>query len=181
MVLFIDALVVFFAGINGYFGLRRGFIEELGRLLGLFFSTIITLNFYLNLAITLSELLPLDPRVLFIISFAIIFILSIQGFRFITKIFQFLFISSSTKWVNQFLGLVFGFVKGLIFIAAFLWCTELLPNYKISKIILNESRISSKLIKIRYSLVKTFNLEDSIKNGEFKLRKLLKESEISIG
>ena len=49
MILFIDGLVVFFASINGYLGLKRGFLEEIGRILGLTFSIIISFNNYLNL------------------------------------------------------------------------------------------------------------------------------------
>ena len=31
MILFVDGLIVFFSSMNGYLGLKRGFLEEIGR------------------------------------------------------------------------------------------------------------------------------------------------------
>ena len=49
MILFIDGLVVFYASMNSYLGLKRGFLEEISRILGLAFSIIISFNLKLNL------------------------------------------------------------------------------------------------------------------------------------
>jgi len=50
MILFLDVLASFFMVVMGGVGFRRGFIEEMGRLLGLIISTIFALNYYLDLA-----------------------------------------------------------------------------------------------------------------------------------
>ena len=126
MILFIDGLVVFFASINGYLGLRRGFIEEISRILGLAFSIIISFNNYLHLSELIAKWTSLNQRGILIISYIIIFIISIQFFRLISKILQFLFISKSTKMINKLLGAFLGFFKGIIFISIFVWFFELI-------------------------------------------------------
>ena len=103
MILFIDGLVIFYASMNSYLGLKRGFLEEISRILGLVFSIIISFNNYLNLFEIISKWTSLNQKGVLIISYLIIFIISIQFFRLISKILQFLFISKSTKMMNKLL------------------------------------------------------------------------------
>ena len=175
MILFIDGLVVFFASINGYLGLKRGFIEEIGRILGLVFSVIISFNNYLHLSELISRWTSLNQRGILIISYIIIFIISIQFFRLISKILQFLFISKSTKMMNKLLGALLGFLKGIIFISIFVWFFELIPNHKISRIILSESKITSQLVHIRTTVSKIFYLDKPIKESGKRIEKLIKD------
>ena len=177
MILFIDGLVVFFASINGYLGLKRGFLEEIGRILGLTFSIIISLNNYLNLSEIISKWTVLNQKGVLIISYLIIFIISIQFFRLISKILQFLFISKSTKMMNKLLGALLGFFKGMIFISIFVWFFELIPNHKISKIILSESIITSQLVNARTAVSKIFYFDKPIKESEKRIEKLIKDLE----
>ena len=177
MILFIDGLVVFFASMNGYLGLKRGFLEEIGRILGLAFSIIISFNNYLNLSEIISKWTSLNQKGVLIISYLIIFIISIQFFRLISKILQFLFISKSTKMMNKLLGALVGFFKGMIFISIFVWFFELIPNHKISKIILSESKITSQLVKIRTNISEIFYFDKPIKESEKRIEKLIRDLE----
>ena len=177
MIHFIDGLVVFYASINGYLGLKRGFLEEIGRILGLTFSIIISLNNYLNLSEIISKWTVLNQKGVLIISYLIIFIISIQFFRLISKILQFLFISKSTKMMNKLLGALLGFFKGMIFISIFIWFFELIPNHKISKIILSESKITSQLVNVRTNLSKIFYFDKPIKESEKRIDKLIRDLE----
>ena len=177
MILFIDGLVVFFASMNSYLGLKRGFLEEIGRILGLAFSIIISFNNYLNLSEIISKWTSLNQKGVLIISYLIIFIISIQFFRLISKILQFLFISKSTKMMNKLLGALVGFFKGMIFISIFVWFFELIPNHRISKIILSESKITSQLVKIRTNVSEIFYFDKPIKESEKRIEKLIKDLE----
>ena len=177
MILFIDGLVVFFASINGYLGLKRGFIEEVGRILGLTFSIVITFNNYLHLSELISRWTSLNQRGVLIISYIIIFIISIQFFRLISKILQFLFISKSTKMMNKLLGALVGFFKAMIFVSIFVWFFELIPNHRISKIILSESKITSQLVKIRTNVSEIFYFDKPIKESEKRIEKLIRDLE----
>ena len=174
MILFIDGLVVFYASMNSYLGLKRGFLEEISRILGLVFSVIISFNNYLNLSEIILKWISLNQKGILIISYLIIFIISIQFFRLISKILQFLFISKSTKMMNKLLGALLGFFKGIIFISIFVWFFELIPNHKISKIILSESKITSQLVNFRTTVSEIFYFDKPIKKSEKRIEKLIK-------
>ena len=178
MILFIDGLVVFYASMNGYLGLKRGFLEEISRILGLAFSIIISFNNYLNLSEIISKWTSLNQKGVLIISYLIIFIISIQFFKLISKILQFLFISKSTKMMNKLLGALVGFLKGMIFISIFVWFFELIPNHRISKIILSESKITSQLVKIRTNVSEIFYFDKPIKESEKRIEKLIRDLEL---
>ena len=177
MILFIDGLVVFYASMNGYLGLKRGFLEEIGRILGLAFSIIISFNNYLNLSEIISKWTSINQKGVLIISYLIIFIISIQFFKLISKILQFLFISKSTKMMNKLLGALVGFFKGMIFISIFVWFFELIPNHRISKIILSESKITSQLVNLRNTVSEIFYFDKPIKESEKRIEKLIRDLE----
>ena len=177
MILFIDGLVFFYASMNGYLGLKRGFLEEISRILGLAFSIIISFNNYLNLSEIISKWTSVNQKGVLIISYLIIFIISIQFFKLISKILQFLFISKSTKMMNKLLGALVGFFKGMIFISIFIWFFELIPNHKISKIILSESKITSQLVKIRTNVSEIFYFDKPIEESEKRIEKLIRDLE----
>ena len=177
MILFIDGLVLFFASMNCYLGLKRGFLEEIGRILGLAFSIIISFNNYLNLSEIISKWTSLNQKGVLIISYLIIFIISIQFFRLISKILQFSFISKSTKMMNKLLGALVGFFKAMIFISIFVWFFELIPNHRISKIILSESKITSQLVNARTTISEIFYFDKPIKENEKRIEKLIKDLE----
>ena len=178
MILFIDGLVLFFASMNCYLGLKRGFLEEIGRILGLAFSIIISFNNYLNLSEIISKWTSLNQKGVLIISYLIIFIISIQFFRLISKILQFSFISKSTKMMNKLLGALVGFFKGMIFISIFVWFFELIPNHRISKIILSESKITSQLVNARTNVSEIFYFDKPIKESEKRIEKLIRDLEL---
>ncbi len=177
MILFVDGLIVFFASMNGYLGLKRGFLEEIGRILGLAFSIIISFNNYLNVSEIILVWTSLNQKGILIISYLIIFIISIQFFRLLSKILQFLFISKSTKVINKLLGALLGFFKGIIFISIFVWFFELIPNHKISKIILSESKITTQLINARTAISEIFYFDKPVKETEKRIEKLIRDLE----
>ena len=175
MVLFLDTLAIFFMTLNSFIGFNRGFIEELGRLLGLLLSSIIASNFYVRLGTILTQTLPADPWAMFVLSYIVIFLAALFGVRVITKLIHFMFLSKSTKWVNKFLGGFFGFIKGVIIVMMFFWMFELVPDKNISNAILNNSISADKLVKIRKNIISTFNWNDPIKKGEKTINNFLRK------
>ena len=173
MVLFLDTLAIFFMALNSFIGFNRGFIEELGRLLGLLLSSVIASNFYVGLGTILTKTLPVDPWAMFVLSYIVIFLAALFGVRIITKLIHFMFLSKSTKWVNKFLGGFFGFIKGAIIVTMFFWMFELVPDKNISNAILNNSISADKLVKIRKDIISTFNWNDPIKKGETTINNFL--------
>ena len=173
MVLFLDALALLFMALNSFIGFNRGFIEELGRLIGLLSASIIAVNLYVKLGAFLVRALPTDPWAIFVLSFVIIFLGSLFGIRIITKLIHFMFLSKSTKWINKFLGAFFGMMKGAVIIMMFFWMFELVPNKKISNAVVNNSFSADRLITIRKSIISTFNWNDPVKKGETAINNFL--------
>ena len=79
--------------------------------------------------------------------------------------------------VNKLLGALVGIFKGMIFISIFAWFFELIPNHRISKIILSESKITSQLVKIRTTISEIFYFDKPIREGEKKIEKLIRDLE----
>ena len=181
MIQFLDALAFFFIITLSAIGFRRGFIEELGRFLSVFFATIFALEFYIGIGNLVIKWVPIDIWVSFFLSFITIFSVTTILIRFFTKLIQLLFLSKSSKLVNKIIGAILGFAKGLIVIMIFFWTFELIPNSKASIIISEKSNVSQKLIKIRKSIVKTFNWDDPIDFGEKSIRDYLIKMESSNG
>ena len=173
----IDALAIFFTIAMGLIGFRRGLVEEMGRLLGLIFASVFALRLYVGLGSFLVEWVPIDVWLLFVLSYIIIFSGVLLMARMITKLFHFLFLSKSTKWVNRVMGTVFGLMKGLLVVMIFFWMVELFPNRESSNIIMSESKMVQRLIHIRKSIITTFNWSDPVELGEKTIREFLDNME----
>jgi uncharacterized membrane protein required for colicin V production len=76
--------------------------------------------------------------------------------------------------MNKLLGALLGFFKGMMFISIFVWFFELMPNHKISKIILSESKITSQLVYVRTIISEKFYFNEPIKESEKRIEKLIK-------
>ena len=181
MIQFLDALAFFFIITLSAIGFRRGFIEELGRFLSVFFATIFALKFYIGIGNLVIKWVSIDIWVSFVLSFITIFSVTTILIRFFTKLIHLLFLSKSSKLINQIIGATLGIAKGLIAIMIFFWSFELIPNSKVSIIVSEKSNVSQKLIKIRKSIVKTFNWDDPIDFGEKSIRDYLIKMESSNG
>ncbi len=173
MILFLDTLAILFMALNSFIGFNRGFIEELGRLLGLVLSSIIASNFYVELGTILTRAITADPWAMFVFSYIVIFLAALFSVRVITKLIHFMFLSRNTKWVNKFLGGFFGFIKGVIIVMMFFWMFELVPDKNISNAVLNNSVSADKLVKIRKDIISTFNWNDPVEKGEMTINNIL--------
>ena len=163
---FIDGFAVFYLIVMGMIGFKRGLIEELGRLFGLVLATFISFKYYIILAGKIHELLTIDPWVEMILSGAGLFAITIFSVRLLTKFFHIAFLSDNNQWVNQFMGVLFGALKGLVVMAVIIWFIDILPLDKWSSIIIDNSRIAKTNIIIRDGIIETFHWQDPIKKSE---------------
>ena len=174
MIQFLDALAIFFIMSTGIIGFRGGLLEELGRLLGLIFATIFSLNSYVGIGSFLIKWIKFDPYIVFILSFILSFSIILTIMKMITKLIHYLFLSKSTNWINRFLGIFFGMSKGILFIMIFFWIFEIIPNSTIKEIVNQKSIIAEPLIQLRKTIVLTFNLSDPVEKGEKTILDYLK-------
>ena len=177
MILFLDALTVLFLVVMGFFGFRRGLIEELGRLLGLILATILAFRYYVDLAGFILKWLNIDAWVTVVLSYILVFFIVFMAVRMITRLIQLLFLPGSTKWMNRFMGSFFGLAKGFLIVMVFLWLVELLPNRDTAVIVQKESRLANRLNNMRKNIVITFNWSDPVGRGEIYIRDFLNTQE----
>ena len=153
---FIDVLgAVFILGL-GYYGYSKGFIEELGRLIGLILAILISISHTTKLSIVLNNILTIDHWLSIFISFVFLFIGTLLVARLITKMFHIALLSNSNQLMNQSLGLIFGVIKGFFIIIVFLWFISLLPINKWKVIIKENSRLATISTEFRTSLISFF-------------------------
>lgn len=127
-ILFSIILLIF--TINGF---RRGLIKEVARLGGLFIGCVISSKYHMQLSPFLEDYF-VNEKAIQIISFLIIFFISIiiinLIFLTIQKFFELIYLG----WLNKLLGSLLGFVKGLLVISIIVFCMDILPHETIKKI-----------------------------------------------
>ena len=181
MIQFLDAFAIFFIMTTGVVGFRRGLLEEFGRLVGLIFATIFSLNFYIDIGTFIIRWIKLDASILFILTFILIFSIILILTRMITKLVHYLFLSKSTNWANRLLGVLFGMSKGILFVMIFFWIFEIIPNSTIKKIVNQKSMIANHLVELRKTIILTFNFSDPVEKGEKTILDYLKKMENASG
>ena len=179
VILFLDVLACFFIAIMGSIGFRRGFIEEIGRLIGLLVSTLFSLKYYLLLSAKILSIIQLNTFVVMVISFTTIFVLMLFIVRVLTRFFHILLTSRGIKFANRSMGFVFGALKGIIILMLFYWTIDLFPSNKWISIIRDESYLSYKFTNSRYVIINLFHLEDPVKEGEKFIKDMINNDQIT--
>jgi len=127
-ILFSIILLIF--TINGF---RTGLIKEIARLVGLFISCIIASKYYAELTPFIEQYF-INEKAIQVISFLIIFFLSIIIINLISITIQKFFEIIYLGWLNTLLGTLLGFIKGLIAVSVIIFCMDVLPEETIKKI-----------------------------------------------
>ena len=122
--------ILLFLTINGF---RRGLIKEIARLTSLFLACFISSKYYSKIIPIIEEYL-INEKAIQIISFLLIFFLSIIVINIISYSIQKFFEIIYLGWFNKLLGSLLGFIKGLIVISIIIFCMDILPEETIQKI-----------------------------------------------
>ena len=166
----LDVLASVYIIFLGYNGFNRGFIEEVGQLIGLTLAIAISISWASDLSIKLSEMFSIDNWLPNLLAFTFLFIASLLVARLFTLMLNITLVSSGNKLVNKILGFVFGSLKGFVVFTVFIWFIDLLPLYKWSYYIQKNSKLAQHSTNYRKNVVSFFNWEDSISIGESYIR-----------
>lgn len=169
---FLDGLVVLFILLLGVIGFKRGFIEELGRLIGLIFAILISISNSAKLAVKINDMVPTDEWMGLFLSFSILFTMTLIVTRILTKLVHMALLSKSNQLMNRSLGFVFGSIKGGFIVMVFVWMIAILPLKKWSTIIEENSHVAQMSNDLRTDLVTFFNWEDPVALSESYLKQL---------
>tara|TARA_Y100001954_G_C15622634_1_gene508598 strand:+ start:154 stop:681 length:528 start_codon:yes stop_codon:yes gene_type:complete len=162
----LDVLASVYIIFLGYNGFNRGFIEEVGQLIGLTLAIAISISWASDLSIKLSEMFAIDNWLPNLLAFTFLFIASLLVARLFTLMLNISLVSSGNKLVNKILGFVFGSLKGLVVFTVFIWLIDLLPLDKWSYYIQKNSKLAQHSTNYRKNVVSFFSWEESISIGE---------------
>ena len=168
----LDGLAVFFILFHGMAGFKRGFIEELGRLVGFIIAILISFSNSATLFKKMNEIIHMDEWVGLFLSFSLLFSATLIATRVLTGLIQMAFLSKSNRLVNLSLGFIFGGMKGTFILMVFVWLLAILPLQKWSTVINSNSILAQKSNDYRARLVEFFNWEDPVAMSEAYLKQL---------
>ena len=155
------SLILLFFTINGF---RKGLISEIARLSALFIGCFVASKYHENLIPIIEEYF-INEKIIQIISFLILFFLTIVIINILSSTIQKLFEFIYLGWLNRLLGSLIGFIKGLIIISIIIFCMDVLPQETINQIKDESSvyKVGSNIKEIifsgiNYDMQKTINL-----------------------
>ena len=172
MTWFLDGLAILFILFLGYNGFNRGLIEEFGRLIGLIIAILISISNTKSISENIIVIVDIDNWIITILTFTLLFILTLVFTRLLTKMFNIALISKNNQMMNQSLGFTFGSFKGFFVIMSIVWFIALLPKQKWTTFIDKNSKISRISNQFRLSMVSFFNWDDPIELSESYIKQL---------
>lgn len=168
----IDSLIICFIILLAIRGYSKGFIEEFGEMVGLYFSGLLSILNISRLAKIINDNLVLEQWISKAIAFVLIFSCSLIIIRIIIKTIHIIFLSENNRWMNKLLGSIVGAVKGVGVVMVLIWFIAVLPLTKWTDVIKNNSRFAKNSNQLRLFIISIFNLNDSVIEAESYLKKI---------
>jgi len=172
MTWFLDGAAILFILFLGYIGFNRGLIEELGRLIGLIIAILTSMSNTKSISDKIVEIVGLDDWIIKILTFTILFIVTIVLTRLLTKMLNIAILSKNNQMMNQSLGFTFGAFKGFFIIMTILWFIALLPKQKWTSFMGKKSNILIISNQFRISIISFFNWDDPVELSESYIKQL---------
>ena len=172
MTWFLDGAAILFILFLGYIGFNRGLIEELGRLIGLIIAILISMSNTRSISDKIIGIVGLDDWIIKILTFTLLFIVTIVLTRLLTKMLNIAILSKNNQMMNQSLGFTFGAFKGFFIIMTILWFIALLPKQKWTSFMDKKSNILIISNQFRISIISFFNWDDPVELSESYIKQL---------
>ena len=172
MTWFLDGVAILFILFLGYIGFNRGLIEELGRLIGLIIAILISMSNTKSISDKIVGIVGLDDWIIKILTFTLLFIVTIVLTRLLTKMLNIAILSKNNQMMNQSLGFTFGAFKGFFIIMTILWFIALLPKQKWTSFMGKKSNILIISSQFRISIISFFNWDDPVELSESYIKQL---------
>ena len=172
MAWFLDGFAILFILLLGYNGFNKGLVEELGRLVGLIIAILISMSNTKSVSEKIIGIVGFDDWIIKILTFTLLFIVSIVAARLLTKMLNIAILSKNNQMMNRSLGCIFGSFKGFFIIMTILWFIALLPKQKWISFIGKKSNISIISNQFRISIVSFFNWDDPVELSESYIKQL---------
>ena len=174
---FLDALASLLLMWFGYRGYKKGIIEEIGYIVGLVGSIVLTLSWYISLCEFLVEWVPFHGYLLIGTAVSLLFFPLLLLFRLGFKLLEFIISSTKIASINKWFGVLPGVVKGVLILAMVVWSIEIIDHPKWSNIIQSNLKFSSKITDMRIGICHHFGWTDPIVSGKIFLKQWIKKGQ----
>ena len=175
-ILFFDLFAATYLIFLGFGGFKQGLIIEIGKIIGLTLALLISFLYYIDLAEVLQQEFSINPIAVLIISFFVIFSLTLIVTRIIISLFDQIISVQKPRLFNQLSGFAFGAFKGVIIITMVLWLFEMLPYQKWTDTLYDNSTIARAIRNVRDGSIKYFGWEEPIREGKEHIKDLMERS-----
>ena len=150
----------------GYVGYKRGFLEEIGRLMGLVMASLAAFQFHSSVALALHPRLPVDGRLISVGAFATVFVGVLLFMRVVLRFIQIFLLSQGIRSMNRMMGIAVGSVKASVVAVILCWSVDVLPNADYFTEMKIQSYVYHNSSSARKWIVSTFHLEGPVRRGE---------------
>lgn len=116
----LDVIILIIVTIPALLGLKNGFLKSIFSLAGIITGFFIATKYY-DRSATLFSFIKMDEKLLYVISFIVILLITYLAFVYISKAIS--GINFITKTFDRIMGTAFGLLKGLILASLFLMIT----------------------------------------------------------
>lgn len=138
-------VIILYSFVKGFF---NGFLNEIASFLGLFIGTIISYTFSDDLSEIIDNYIDLDTKILNILSFILLFIITSICFTIVGKSLTKLIKFISLGTVNRLLGGVFSSLKFIIILVSVSMVINYLSELLMIEIIPDDQTSDSKVYPI---------------------------------
>ncbi|MEE9167311.1 MAG: CvpA family protein [Candidatus Neomarinimicrobiota bacterium] len=167
-----DVLTLLVMAVLAIIGYTRGFLEELGRFLGLVISSLVAIRFFAPVSSWLQSRTSLDDALLAVVSFLAIFLPVLVLFRLLSGTLQLFMLSRGIRSSNRVLGFMFGILKGAFALMIIMLVMDMAPNPEFFQNLRERSITYRYLTQGRRWVVGAFGMEEQVAKG----RTWMKES-----
>ena len=164
------AIILSFFTLNG---MRKGFIKEISKIIGIILGIIISNHFGVSIRPYLSNWISYEPA-LNVACYFIIFVIIVAIIGIIAMILQKFFELILLGWLNKLLGLLLGLCKGLLIVSLFIFILEAIPQAKNTREKLNNESILYQVCNtLKEMSISTISISDETNSAKNKIEKII--------
>ena len=158
----LDILILSFIVLCTIKGFNSGIIEQVGQILGLAISTLISFKYSGRLSEAFLDKVPFEFGVFYFLIFSFIFSLSLILIRIIIKTAQIIFLNQSNDWMNKSLGALFGTLRGITISIMLIWFVSILPLHKWNLYINKYSKFAKYAHNVKLVVIEFFHWDENL-------------------
>lgn len=167
-----DLIVLVVIGLFAFFGLRKGLVESVIKLIGLILATYGATKFHYLGADLVKNFFKNLSGVQTVAGFLLVFLVIYLFFVIVLVMLKNIIRSLKLVWVDRLGGILFGVIKGLIILSIFVWILSIFPESGIGSRFKSTSLSYSVIERFETSVAKAFRLEEDLGHMSSKIRQL---------